>query len=136
MNRNDIIIAEFRENDGTVTTGGFGRHLVLLHHCGRSTGIERITPLFALRQDPDTWMIVATKAGAPEHPAWFHNLLAHPEVTIETPDDGTVAVRAEQVTDSERDLAWAKFVEVSPIFAQYQAKTERTIPVVALRRRT
>ena len=91
---NQQIIDEFRANDGTVTTMGFGRALVLLHHRGAKSGTERIAPLAALRDSDDRWFIAASKGGAPTNPDWFHNLRAHPDVSIETPDDGTVEVRA------------------------------------------
>lgn len=132
---NAQIIEEFRANGGTVETMGFGRRLVLLHHVGARSGTERIAPLAAIRHDDDTWLIAASKAGAPDNPAWFHNLKAHPEVSIETPDDGVVEVRAEVLEGAERDEAWERFKQMSSGFADYEAKTTRVIPVVALRRR-
>lgn len=104
---NDRIIAEFRANDGEVAH--FGRDLVLVHHVGAKSGIERVSPLMGIRVDDDTWLIAASKAGAPSHPAWYHNLLAHPEVLIETADAGTVAVRARELIGAERDEAWTRF---------------------------
>lgn len=133
---NEQIVAEFRANGGTVTTMGFGRSLVLLHHTGARTGAERVSPVFAIRDDEDTWLVAASKAGAPEHPAWFHNLLAHPDTVVETPDDGTVPVHARELTGAERDTAWARFTAASDGFRGYQERTTRTIPVVALTRRT
>ena len=132
---NQKVIDEFRANGGTVQTMGFGRALVLLHHVGAKTGAERVSPVAALREDDDTWLIAASKGGAPEHPAWFHNLVAHPDVEIETPDDGTVPVRAEVLSPAERDVAWARFTAASDGFRKYQEKTSRVIPVIALRRR-
>lgn len=132
---NQPIIDEFRANDGLVETRGFGRSLVLVHHVGAKSGTVRIAPVMAIHPDDDTWWIAASKAGAPEHPAWFHNLAAHPDVVIEVPGEGEVAVRAEELTGHDRDVAWARFVERSPAFGQYEQKTTRTIPVVALRRR-
>ena len=85
-NWNDSIINEFRENNGTVTQNGFGRRLILVHHIGAKSGQERVSPVAAIRQDDDTWLIAASKAGAPDNPAWFHNLRANPDVQIETPD--------------------------------------------------
>ena len=131
---NDNIISEFRSTGGTVTTNGFGRHLILVHHLGAKSGQERIAPLRAIRHDDDTWFIAASKGGAPDNPAWFHNLRAHPEVKIETPDDGVVQVHAEVLTGPERDEAWGRFIEASPAFGNYQEKTNRIIPVLALRR--
>lgn len=130
---NDRIIAEFRANDGEVAH--FGRDLVLVHHVGAKSGIERVSPLMGIRVDDDTWLIAASKAGAPSHPAWYHNLLAHPEVLIETADAGTVAVRARELIGAERDEAWTRFTTRSKSFADYEARTTRVIPVIALERR-
>jgi deazaflavin-dependent oxidoreductase (nitroreductase family) len=132
---NQQIIDEFRANGGTVTTMGFGRGLVLLHHRGARTGTERVVPLAAIRDDEKTWFIAASAGGADAHPAWFHNLLAHPEVTIETPDDGVVEVGAEELLDEDRDAAWERFKAMSDGFAGYERKTSRVIPVLRLTRR-
>jgi deazaflavin-dependent oxidoreductase (nitroreductase family) len=128
---NQQIIDTFRANNGVVPQ--FGRSLILVHHRGAKSGIERISPLMGRRDGEDTWLIAASKAGAPDNPAWYHNLLAHPDVDIETPD-GVVPVRVEELTGAEREAAWAKFT-VIPTFAEYQRNTTRTIPVLALRRR-
>ena len=131
---NDRIITEFRENGGTVTTG-HGSGLVLLHSIGAKSGVERIHPVLAI-PDGDGWLIAASKGGAPENPAWFHNLLAHPDIEIETPDDGTVAVHAERLTGAVRDEGWARFTSLpGSSFASYEAKTSRVIPVLELQRR-
>ncbi|GGR41281.1 deazaflavin-dependent oxidoreductase (nitroreductase family) [Nocardioides luteus] len=132
---NQAIIDEFRSNDGNVTSVPFGRGLVLVHHVGRKSGVERVSPVAHIRQDDDTWLIAASKAGAPENPAWYHNLLANPETKIETPDDGVVEVEVSELTGAERDAAWERFKEMSPGFADYEKKTDRVIPVLALRRR-
>jgi len=132
---NQRIIDEFRANGGDVATMGFGRGLVLLHHIGAKSGIERIAPVAAQRQGPDVWHIAASKGGAPDNPAWYHNLLAHPDVEIETPDEGVVPVRARDLPRDERDEAWRRFTESSSGFAEYERRTERIIPVVELRRR-
>jgi deazaflavin-dependent oxidoreductase (nitroreductase family) len=130
---NQPIVDEFRANRGTVQR--FGRSLVLLHHVGAKSGAARVSPVMGIHSDPDTWLVAASKAGAPENPAWFHNLLAHPDVEIETPDDGTVPVRAERLHGEARDDAWALFTAKSPGFMQYEQRTARTIPVIALHRR-
>lgn len=129
---NDRIVAEFRANDGEVAR--FGRSLILVHHVGAKSGTERVSPVMGIRTDDDTWLIAASKAGAPQNPAWYHNLLAHPEARIETPDDGEVAVRVTELTGAERDGAWARFTARSSGFRDYETKTTRTIPVLALRR--
>lgn len=131
---NDRIIDEFRANGGRVAS--FGRSLVLLHHRGARSGAERVNPVTALRDGDDTWLIAASKRGAPSNPAWFHNLLAHPQAQIETPDDGVVEVQAVRLEGAERDVAWGRFLEASPGFGAYEERTDRVIPVVALRRST
>lgn len=126
---NDAIVAEFRATGGTVSR--FGRSLVLLHHRGAKTGIERITPVMSIK-DGATWLIAASKAGADDNPAWYHNLLAHPDIQIEAADDGTVQVRATALKGVERDEAWARFTAASAGFQSYEARTTRTIPVLRL----
>jgi deazaflavin-dependent oxidoreductase (nitroreductase family) len=135
MDWNQQIIDEFRSNGGTVTTMGFGRRLVLLHSRGARTGEERVNPLASVRESDDDWLVTASAAGADHHPAWYHNLLAHPDVEIETPDDGTVAVRATDLPGAERDAAWERFTQMSDGFRAYEARTSRTIPVLRLTRR-
>jgi deazaflavin-dependent oxidoreductase (nitroreductase family) len=130
---NQTIIDEFRANGGTVTN--FGRGLVLLHHRGARTGVERTSPVAVVRESDDAWLVAASKGGAPENPAWYHNLLAHPDVEIETPDDGTVAVHAVELTGDARDAGWARFTAMSDGFRSYEDKTSRTIPVLRLTRR-
>lgn len=131
---NQRIVDEFRANGGTVETAGFGRSLVLVHHLGATSGMERVAPVLGIPTEHG-WLIAASKGGAPENPAWYRNLLAHPDVVIETPDDGEVAVQAVELTGADRDAGWARFLERSPAFAQYEQRTERTIPVLELRRR-
>lgn len=130
---NDRVIDEFRENGGEVAR--FGRSLVLVHHVGAKSGTPRVSPVMGIRTGEDTWLIAASKAGAAQNPAWYHNLLANPDAEIETSDDGTVAVRVSELTGAERDAAWARFTERSSGFRDYEAKTTRTIPVLALTRR-
>lgn len=130
---NDGIIEEFRATGGSVSR--FGRSLVLLHQIGAKSGVERVNPVMGIRTSEDTWLIAASKAGADDNPAWYHNLLAHPDITIETPDDGEVAVTARDLAGDERDAAWARFTAASPGFRQYEERTLRTIPVLELRRR-
>ncbi len=134
MDFNQRIIDEFRANGGTVESAGFERHLVLLHHVGAKSGAARVSPVRGIPSEGG-WFVAASKGGAPENPAWFHNLLVHPDTVIETPDEGEVAVRAVPLEDAERDAAWQLFLAASPSFAQYEQRTSRTIPVVELRRR-
>lgn len=129
---NERVIEEFRRNGGHVAQ--FGSSLVLLHHRGAKSGIDRVSPVMSIRTSPDTWLIAASKAGAPDNPAWHHNLRAHPEIEIETPDDGTVTVTARVLEGDERDAGWQRFTEASDGFRQYEQRTTRTIPVIELRR--
>ena len=131
---NQQIIDEFRANDGEVTSYGFGRGLILVHHTGAKSGVKRIAPLMGLHPETNTWLIAASKAGAPTNPSWYYNLLAHPNTTIETPDDGVVTVRVEELLDDARDAAWDQFKAASDGFRQYEEKTDRRIPVLALHR--
>jgi deazaflavin-dependent oxidoreductase (nitroreductase family) len=130
---NQPVIDEFRANGGSV--GHFGRKLVLLHHIGAKSGVERISPVASLKTGPDSWLIAASKAGAPDNPAWYHNLLAHPDIVIETADDGDVQVHATALEGEERDAAWREFTTHNPGFLDYEQKTSRVIPVVRLTRR-
>ena len=129
---NSRVIDTFRANGGEVPQ--FGRSLVLVHHLGARTGTPRISPVMGFPTD-DGWLVVASKAGAPEHPAWYHNLRAHPETTIETPDDGTVDVWARELDPDERSAAWTCITERAPGFADYERRTTRVIPVIKLTRR-
>jgi deazaflavin-dependent oxidoreductase (nitroreductase family) len=128
---NQQIIDEFRANDGTVETMGFGRGLVLVHHLGARSGEERINPVANIRDPDGSRLIAASAAGADKNPDWYHNLLAHPDVTIETPE-GTEQVHVTDLQGAERDAAWERFKQMSDGFAAYEAKTSRTIPVLRL----
>lgn len=89
----------------------------------------------ALHPSAHVWLLAASAAGAPKHPAWFHNLVAHPDLAIESPDDGTVDVRARVIIGDERDAGWARFTTASAGFREYEKRTTRIIPVVELTRR-
>jgi len=133
---NQQIVDEFRANGGDVQTNGFGRGLVLLHHVGAKSGVERVNPVAGIRTSPDSWVIAASAGGRDHNPAWYHNLLAHPDVSIETPDDGTIDVHAVDLPRTERDAAWELFKARSEGFRSYEQKTSRVIPVLELRRRS
>jgi deazaflavin-dependent oxidoreductase (nitroreductase family) len=129
---NQQVIDSFRANGGEVPQ--FGRRLVLLHHLGARTGTERVSPVMAFPTDVG-WLVVASKGGAPEHPAWYRNLAAHPETSVETPDDGVVEVVARELGPEERAVAWRRITAEVPGFADYEQRTTRVIPVVELARR-
>jgi deazaflavin-dependent oxidoreductase (nitroreductase family) len=127
---NAPIIEEFRANDGRVGGMFEGMDLVLLHHTGAKTGTPRINPV-AYLADGDRYLIFASKAGAPTNPAWYHNLKAHPNAQIEV-GTKTIDVVASELEGDERDRLYAKQAELSPQFAEYEQKTDRVIPVIAL----
>ncbi len=134
--RNDYqsrLIEEFRANGGTV--GGPFAHtpLLVLTTTGARSGQPHATLLGYLR-DGERLMVIAAKQGASRHPDWYHNLVKHPQVTVEI---GTEAFDASAalVEASERDRLWRKAVACSPMLAEQQAKTDRQFPVLALCRR-
>ena len=127
---NQRIINEFRANGGKVPSWGGTSPLLLLHHRGAKSGVERVNPVAYLK-DADRYVIFASKAGAPTNPGWYHNLKAHPETKIEVGAD-TIAVTAGEASGEERDRLFAAQVKRAPQFAEYQQKTERVIPVVVL----
>lgn len=127
---NARIIDEFRANDGNVGPPFEGAPLLLLHSIGAKSGQPRVHPV--VYQSVDTgWAIFASKAGSPTNPAWFHNLVANPATSIEVGAD-TVPVDARVLEGTERDQVWARQKDLMPGFADYEAATTRTIPVVLL----
>jgi deazaflavin-dependent oxidoreductase (nitroreductase family) len=130
---NDKIIAEFRDNDGRVGGPFEGHSLLLLHHRGARSRIERVNPLACQTLDEGAWAIFASKGGASTNPDWFHNLVANPEATIEIGTE-IVSVRARVAEGEERERIWGRQQEVMPGFAAYEKKTTRQIPVVILER--
>ena len=105
---------------------------LLLHTAGARTGAERVNPL-VYQAVGDDIAVFASKAGAPTNPDWFHNLVAHPEVTVEIGSD-TVSMRARVAEGDERERIWTRQKELMPGFADYEANTTRPIPVVVLER--
>jgi len=123
----------YRETGGERGYHWRGTTILLLTTVGRTSGETRTTPLIH-RTDGDRWVVVASKGGAPKNPGWFENLRANPDVSIEVLAD-TVPVRASTAEGEERDRLWSMMTEVWPAYDDYQAKTERQIPVVVLSRR-
>ncbi len=130
---NRQIITEFRANEGKVGGQFEGAPLLLLTATGAKSGKQRTTPLMYL-PDGDRMIIFASKAGSPNHPDWYHNLVAHPDATIEVGTE-TVKVEATVIAGEERDQLYNKQATLYPGFADYEKKTTRKIPVVALTRR-
>jgi deazaflavin-dependent oxidoreductase (nitroreductase family) len=85
--------------------------------------------------DGDRMVLVASKGGYTKNPAWFHNLMAHPDVQVELPKEGKVAVRARKASAEERRDLWPRVVDLYSGYAEYQESTSREIPVVVLDRR-
>lgn len=134
---NASIIAEFRANQGKVGGQFEGAPLALVHHRGRKSGQERVSPMMYMpdEQDPDTIYVFASKAGAPTHPDWYYNLAAASTAKVERgTEEYEVAIR--ELTGDERDRTYAEQARRYPVFSEYAEKTAgiRTIPVLALRR--
>lgn len=130
-NRNTSVIEEFRANGGRVKSFAH-QPLLLLHHRGAKTGIERVNPLACLELEHG-YAVFASKGGAPTNPDWYYNLIAHPDVTVEVGAE-TIPVRARIPSDEERDRIWEEQKRRNPAFAGYERKTTRRIPVVILER--
>jgi deazaflavin-dependent oxidoreductase (nitroreductase family) len=131
-NRNQAIIDEFRTNSGKVGGIFAGKTLLLLHTVGAKSGLERINPVAYVR-DGDRLVIIASKGGAPTHPDWYFNLRAHPLVTVETGTEQFQA-RAAVAPEPERARLYHLMVEMMPVFAEYERRTTRVIPVITLTR--
>jgi len=125
------VIEEFRANGGRVAQFE-GRPLLLLHHKGAKSGTERVNPLVYLPLGDD-FAVFGSKAGADTNPAWYHNLQAHPDTTIEVGTE-TIPVRARVTEGDERTRIWEEQKRVNTNFADYEKLTTRPIPVVVLER--
>lgn len=128
---NRRVIDEFRANDGRVGGELAGATVILVHHVGARTGTVRVVPLLTTPLGDGRHVIVASNAGSPTHPAWYHNLRAHPVVTVE---DGirTFVARADVLGPSARADCWPLLVAASPTLGEFQARTSRQIPVLIL----
>jgi deazaflavin-dependent oxidoreductase (nitroreductase family) len=131
---NRQIIEEFHANGGKVGGMFANSTLLLLTTTGAKSGQRRVNPLGYLAEG-DRMYIFASKRGEPTNPDWYHNLLAHPDVTVEVGTE-TFEATATVLQGVERDRIYAKQAALVPNFAEYQTKTDRVIPVVELRRRT
>ena len=127
---NKQIIDEFHANGGKVGGPFEGANMLLLTTTGARSGNSHTTPLVYL-PDGDRMIIFASAAGAPKHPAWYHNLRAQPKVTVEV-GTSKLDVNAATLNGEERARYWDKMIAQMPGFADYQKKTTREIPVIAL----
>lgn len=136
---NDQVIADFNKNGGK--PGGYFENapVLLLHSIGAKSGAERTQPLMFLQEEDDTWYVFASFGGADNNPAWYHNLVAHPDIDISIGDGTTISrvpVRARVLEGTERDETYARQATLFPQFAGYAEKTSReAIPVIALKKR-
>ena len=123
-------IEEFRANHGRLGGQFEGAPVLLLHSTGARSGEERVSPMMYLA-DGERYLVFASAAGADRNPAWYHNLLAYPDARIEVGDD-SIDVHAVELQGAERDQKYAIQASRYPGFADYERKTTRTIPVLAL----
>jgi deazaflavin-dependent oxidoreductase (nitroreductase family) len=129
---NATITKEFRANEGVVGGPFVGATLLLLTTTGAKTSATRVNPLVYFG-DGDRYLVFASAGGGAKHPDWYFNLKAHPEVTLEVGTERFPA-HATEISGEERDRIYAAQVAKSPQFAEYEQKTTRRIPVIALER--
>jgi deazaflavin-dependent oxidoreductase (nitroreductase family) len=129
---NETLIAEFRANAGRLSGDFANAQFLLLTTIGAKSGKRRTTPLAYIPIDQRI-LIVASKGGAPTNPAWYWNLIAHPEVTVEIGAE-TYNAEAVAIEGIEHDRLYAEIASRVPTFAEYQNRTDRVIPLFELRR--
>jgi deazaflavin-dependent oxidoreductase (nitroreductase family) len=129
---NRTVIDEFRQNEGAVGGTFKGAPMILVTHTGAKSGKPYTNPLVYTR-DGDHYVIIASKAGAPDDPQWFRNIVANPQVTVEVGTE-TFAARAHVAEGEERARLYRAQADLMPNFAEYATKTTREIPVVVLER--
>lgn len=120
----------YRASEGRVWGKMFGGNVLLLNSTGRKSGQRRTTPLLYLR-DGEDFVVIASNGGAPKHPAWYFNLMANPDATVEISGNET-RVRAEEASPEEKARLWPKVVEMYSGYEGYRRKTDREIPLVFL----
>jgi deazaflavin-dependent oxidoreductase (nitroreductase family) len=130
--RNQAVIDEFRAHEGQVGGAFADTQLLLLHTRGAKSGESRINPL-AYFTDGDSVVVTAPNGGRAQHPAWYYNVLADPNVTVEISSERFHA-RADIVQEPERTRLYSKMIERYPGFADFERATSRKIPVVILAR--
>jgi deazaflavin-dependent oxidoreductase (nitroreductase family) len=126
------LISEFRASGGQLGGVFAGSPLLLLTTTGRKSGRRHTIPVLYTR-DGDQYVVLASKAGAPTNPSWYHNLLAQPRAIVELGDQ-TFEVVATVVAGTERERLFAQHARQLPIYAEYQHQTTRAIPVLVLQR--
>jgi deazaflavin-dependent oxidoreductase (nitroreductase family) len=128
---NTKIIEESRANEGRVGGPRAGIPLILIHHVGAKSGIERVTPLGCFPQPDGRFAIAASHGGSPAHPDWYYNLKAHPRITVEVGTQ-TFPVLAEELAGAARAALWPTLVAQAPSVGKFHAKITRQIPVFML----
>ena len=129
------LIEDMRSHDGVPSEASgwaAGKPFIVLTTKGAKSGADRVS-ITTYHKDGDRWIIAASKSGADENPAWYHNLKANPETTIEV-DNVEVRVRATEAKGPERDRLWNDHVAELPEFGEYPKKTDRVIPIFVLER--
>ena len=130
---NSTLVADLRAHNGQPSSGPFvGRPLLILGTTGARSGAHREAPLVYSR-DGGAYVIIASKGGAPTHPAWYFNILADRRVTVEVGGE-TFTTRARVAADAERRRLYDQHAAIHPTFAEYETKTTRVIPVIVLER--
>ncbi|WP_290049696.1 nitroreductase family deazaflavin-dependent oxidoreductase [Amycolatopsis solani] len=130
---NKQVVDEFRANDGVV--GGYfeGKNVLLLTTIGAKSGEPRLSPL-VYTTDGDRYVVAASMGGAPKNPAWYHNLVANPKVTLEVGTEKFEATATVIADRAERDRLYAGMVAHAEGFAEYETKTDRIIPIIVFER--
>jgi deazaflavin-dependent oxidoreductase (nitroreductase family) len=133
-NFNKDLINDLRGHGGKATSGPFvGRDLVIVTTKGAKSGEVRENPLVYSR-DGDKYVIIASKGGAPTNPSWYHNIVAHPDITVEVGGE-KFKVRAHVADGDEYERLYQQHASINPMFHDYRKKTTRKIPVIVLERR-
>lgn len=130
---NARIIEEFRANQGRVGGEWDGSPLILVHHVGAKSGVERVTPLGCFPLPGGRYALVASNGGSATHPNWYYNLKANPTITVEVGAE-TVVVVAEELDDDARTEVWPLLVTHAPQIDEYEKLVDRRIPVFILTR--
>jgi deazaflavin-dependent oxidoreductase (nitroreductase family) len=130
---NTKVIAEFRANQGRVGGMLAGTPMILIHHIGAKSGIQRVTPLALTSQEDGCYVIVASNGGSVNHPSWYYNLKANPRIEVEVGTE-TFPVLARELEGTARDELWPALVAAAPSVGEFQTKTARRIPIFVLNR--
>ena len=130
---NTTIIEEFRANRGHVGGPWAGTPMILIHHIGARSGVERVSPLGCFPQADGRFAIAASNGGSLTHPDWYHNLKANPRISVEVGAQ-TFTVLADELAAAARAELWPKLVAEYPTLGEHQARTTRQFPVLLLTR--